>query len=676
MGLSISFDDVSRIRFGLAEYARIISENSVVLLSHFNPKKFITAAMDNFDHNEATMSGLNLTHDTMIVMFQDEVENYDKKKPKVSEILPESRARSFSGLLPCQEVLPFEKLSSVINFADNTIFSDQNINLTAEQYQRDLQKDDFLYYLSRLSITKDEKIAAENEKQFVSSWSAFNSVITKDDRSRQIVGFLPVVPFPVTDYATVHTRLCNLLKLLDQLDQDALPIACDEGVYRIARHIILNNPEKFKGLSLFLGNFHNIKVVLSCMGKYMENSGVANIFIEAGLFGVTVTDKVLSGQHYARSVQGYNWLAGALRKLQLLELKTKERLKKYEQRIESILLLKENFQTNELDEGLALINQFRKNCSELMSDFHSFIYSRCKKSEMFKYWNNFLLLSSLMNDSIRADRTGDWKLHCECLKKTLPLYHVFDRTNYAKYGSLYFEDAMMLPINYPQVYEHFLKGRATVKKSNTPFTSVATDQALEQTVNRSAKATAGIVGKTQNKEAVTIWNITFHELLAITNFLKQILFIKNSNEELKVHHDHSPTATENSEAAVVNILKHLKENNINPFVPGTHELQNIITQEILNSEGATDLLNNFDIGIERYTIFRKERFLEKSVPFSSTVSRYNLLSFKNIPSDSKEKEEGKENKTKYQNLSMRSIALANVYLITMVFAKKKVIKVL
>lgn len=284
LALSISYDDVLRIRFRLAAYAKINSENKVPLPSHFSPSSYVTAAFDNFDHNEATTSGLNSTHDTVAVLFQDLHKNYNKKKPKVSETLIDCSARSFSTILPFQKIQQFEKLSSIISFSENDIFSDEIINLTAEQYQNDLQIDDFAWFLCRMSIL-DEKIELQNEKQYFPTWSLFNSIITSDQRVKQIVGFLPILPHPVTEYPTVYTALCNFKNILEQLNQKNLPVACDEGVYRIARHIILKNKEEFKDITLFLGNFHIIKLLLSCIGKYLEGSGAEVIFIESGLFG-------------------------------------------------------------------------------------------------------------------------------------------------------------------------------------------------------------------------------------------------------------------------------------------------------------------------------------------------------------------------------------------------------
>ena len=124
--------------------------------------------------------------------------------------------------------------------------------------------DDFAWILSRMNVSNNDVKSVDILKidQQIPSWSAFNSLITEDDRSKQQVGYLPIIPAPVTDYATVYTALCNFKDLLGQFSQDYPAVFCDEKVYRIARHILFERKDEFQNLVLFLGNFHIIKVLL------------------------------------------------------------------------------------------------------------------------------------------------------------------------------------------------------------------------------------------------------------------------------------------------------------------------------------------------------------------------------------------------------------------------------
>ena len=87
------------------------------------------------------------------------------------------------------------------------------------------------WLLGRLDISDLDHIINEtNEEQTMPSWSAFNSLITDEHVTKKNIGFLPVLPYPVTEYSVVYTSLKNFQDVLSQLDQSHLPVTCDEGV--------------------------------------------------------------------------------------------------------------------------------------------------------------------------------------------------------------------------------------------------------------------------------------------------------------------------------------------------------------------------------------------------------------------------------------------------------------
>ena len=103
-----------------------------------------------------------------------------------------------------------------------------------------------------MHITESGDISEFNEEQHIPSWSAYNAAFVKDDRKKQKVGYPPVIPYPITDYSTVYTALCYFVDILKQLKQDYLIITCDYGVHNLSRHIIFENPEKFKSIYFVL----------------------------------------------------------------------------------------------------------------------------------------------------------------------------------------------------------------------------------------------------------------------------------------------------------------------------------------------------------------------------------------------------------------------------------------
>lgn len=100
----------------------------------------------------------------------------------------------------------------------------------------------------------------------------------------------------------------------------------------------------------------------------------------------------------------------------------------------------------------------------------------------------------IIKDLIKSDRSGDWNLNVKSVKKMLPIFHVLDRTNYGRWGTLYLQDLLSLSHSHPDVYQKFLGGKFTVELSNNSFSSIAPDQGLETTINRLHKSGYGIIG--------------------------------------------------------------------------------------------------------------------------------------------------------------------------------------
>ena len=93
------------------------------------------------------------------------------------------------------------------------------------------------------------------------------------------VAFLPFLPHPVTEVATVYTAMQNYVKLLNQLKQKSLSVFCDEGVFRLVLNIYLKRPEEFKNLLPMLGGFHTAKCVQRCIGTYIKGTGLEDALV-------------------------------------------------------------------------------------------------------------------------------------------------------------------------------------------------------------------------------------------------------------------------------------------------------------------------------------------------------------------------------------------------------------
>ncbi len=94
-----------------------------------------------------------------------------------------------------------------------------------------------------------------------------------------------------------------------------------------------------------------IKIFLGCIGKYIRDSGAESIWIENGIFDPNVTQAVLGGSHYVRSLAGMTLLSEAMERLQWEAFFDECGLVKY-QGVLSIL--------REMKENVSEKNRFKK----------------------------------------------------------------------------------------------------------------------------------------------------------------------------------------------------------------------------------------------------------------------------------------------------------------------------
>ena len=261
------------------------------------------------------------------------------------------------------------------------------------------------------------------------TWTGVKSLLATDDIPEMQTGFLPFLPHPVTEHSTVHTAMLNFLKVVEQLNQDFLPIFCDEGVFRIVLDIYLKCPDKFSKLIQMMGAFHMAKCVQHCIGKYIKGSGLADPLLEAKVFGAKVFEKVLAGANYNRCQSGFRILCAAIQRLKWkafwAETNSNGQIvnKSSLQRFADALTNRDRVNSDKE------FQQCAAQCKEFHDRFQEFSKSCVAKSSMCSYLEGFVTLTKLMNNLIEADRTGNWEGHLQCVQDLLPVFRECDSLN-------------------------------------------------------------------------------------------------------------------------------------------------------------------------------------------------------------------------------------------------------
>ena len=513
---------------------------------------------------------------------------------------------------------------------------------------KQLRAKDVAWVVGRMDLLDDE-VDETCEKHTMPSWSAFNSLITTENLPVKIVGFLPVLPYPVTEHATVYTALKNFQEILGKLSkQTHLPVACDEGVYQIARQITMQNPQEFENIVLVLGSFHLAKVLMGAIGKFIDGRGAKNILTESKAFGPNVVRSVIDGSHYVRSLKGLMLLAESIERLQWARFFQCKGTSAYIDELEILKLLKESVSEKARERSKRLLDRFVDDSLRMINDFNAFRADARINSEAFAFWDTFVEMVSILKDLVRADREGNWQLHLQTIQSALPIFAGCDHTNYYRWAAVYLEDMRRLQKDAPDVYENFAAGKFSIKRTAGKFNAIGADMCLEQTINRSQKSASGIIGSTKKKKFVAQWEIIYHEMLAVVNIQWQISGVSVPSTELTVGHEFNISATLNSEQLARDVIEYIKQNE-NPagvFSAGIQveqpKLHNILTQEIVSSEIRDDLLNFKTKSSDFYDKFRRERLVKKEKSLFDPIHRNNLKTFKSMKPQKEKQQVGEQ----------------------------------
>ena len=106
MGFTISCSELEKINNGLAQrMIRRAGDDHVPIPPSIKPSVLIQGAMDNFDHEENTSSGIGGSHDTILVLFQN-CQNANEKNVVKSSKAPNADNKLIKSILNCQKLVP------------------------------------------------------------------------------------------------------------------------------------------------------------------------------------------------------------------------------------------------------------------------------------------------------------------------------------------------------------------------------------------------------------------------------------------------------------------------------------------------------------------------------------------------------------------------------------------
>ena len=435
LGHGLSYTQTEELETALAEE---VARPDVLLPSSCQPGVFGTFCWDNSDLQEETLSGRGTTHCTSGIVIQQKVDTCSigpSASPSKTDVNEDQGTKNSSRrprTVPEKQVTIMSYPTVPRKGPDSfTLDTDQLTALIPENTAA--QNKDFGWFLARLP-TQDLQLfqSSEDYLQSIPGWTPFNRLLHENKAPRiSTIGYCQSIDASPTEMATVYTMLKKSLAMADELHQFDCPVVCDLAIYAKVMQIIWQRPGEFARIVPCMGAFHITCSFLSTIGKRFGDAGLSDILTESGVLASGSVAGVLQGKHYNRALRMHKLMYEALERLRWYEFG--RWLEDHpESQVSTTAILKIQQQVREQPcletfEQLLSLESF----SQLKEAYDAF--SNSHDGPMKKFWGDYLQMTSLLLQFIRATREGNWSLHLACIGQMIPYMFALDNVNYARH---------------------------------------------------------------------------------------------------------------------------------------------------------------------------------------------------------------------------------------------------
>ena len=311
--------------------------------------------------------------------------------------------------------------------------------------------------------------------------------------SKSIVSMLPIIDLHATDPTALYSLLLFLDEQSRKLGTGTPVVTFDQQLYIKAYEIVSS---KQMDIFLRLGGFHQIMSFLGSIGVFMEGSGLRTA-LETIYAPVTV-GHMMTGKAYARAIRGHFLTVSSVLSI-LLDGFWKELPPDDQKQLESIYDCDDPLKHQNDEVSLRLVNWYETKKKELSSS-----------SRTCALWFSYIGYIFIVQGFIRAERTHNWEAHIRMTKSMLNLYAATGHNNYAKTCRLYIQSVADLESKQPSLYQQFLHGNHTVRRTESSWSGIWTDLSIEQILMKSLKGRSGIIGRGITDNVMNVWTKTMH----------------------------------------------------------------------------------------------------------------------------------------------------------------------
>ena len=201
-------NQLQRIDFGVMKRVfNVTGSNRVPFSLSIDKKTLIHGGMDNFDHTEVTSSGIGGSHDTILMLFQNqnESENFPKALSKKPTGSPQNQK-------PLDKILPYQELTKMGKFGGRGKIPEAF--LSGDEIDFSWEKNEFAKQYRLWTLVRYKDKSPVDNGPHVPFFAAVTSLLDSSTHFIAKCAFTPILPYPVTEYDAIFTAMINLQDML------------------------------------------------------------------------------------------------------------------------------------------------------------------------------------------------------------------------------------------------------------------------------------------------------------------------------------------------------------------------------------------------------------------------------------------------------------------------------
>ena len=227
-------------------------------------------------------------------------------------------------------------------------------------------------------------------------------------------------------------------------------------------------------------------------------------------------------------------------------------------------------------------------------------------------WMQYMVMVDILRKFIRAERTGNWKLHLQAVRDMLPYFAAAGHNLYAKSAFVYLQLMHELQEKHPDVHNSFQDGLHVVRRSDRYWAGLSTDLVIEQVLMRSVKTCGGLTrGRGMSETQRLVWLLSMPACADVNNAMQNLTGVKYVTSEQ--HKDTTRARQERDYKDTNEIITYLSQRNPFSSDPSLHSISSgVVAGEDVNAEKAKEvgekiLTSMIGKSVRDYTFRKKEQ---------------------------------------------------------------------